>query len=254
MYLGDNLIKGGINGFVNSFNNSNSDASLLLTEVDDPRRFGVAKLDERKNIIGLVEKPKDPPSNLAIVGVYAFRKSIYDAIDNINPSWRGELEITDAMDWLIQNKRNVDYSIVKGWWKDTGKPSSLLEANHLVLDMMDYKNKGKVEPGATLRGRIDIGKSTVIKKGAKIRGPVVIGENCEISEGVYIGPYTSIGNNVKLLSGEIEHSIVLDNTVIDSNKRVVDSLIGENCSIVSASKNLPSGNMLVIGDNSSIEL
>ena len=253
MYLGDNLIKDGIKEFADDFNNSTAEASIILTEVKDPRRFGVAKFDENKNIVALVEKPTEPPSNLAIVGIYAFRKSIFEAITKIQPSWRNELEITDALDWLIKNGKKIDYSCISGWWKDTGKPASLLEANQLVLDSMQFVNNGKIDPEAILAGRISIGEGTIIKKGANIRGPVVIGNNCEIGENTYIGPYTSIGNGVKLLSGEVEHSIILDNCFINSNRRIVDSLIGHNCSITSTRKR-PSGSTLIIGDHSNIEL
>ena len=256
MYLGDNLLNDSLNEFVINFQNSNADASILLTPVKDPANFGVAKLNKKGDIIQLLEKPKNPASNLAIVGIYAFRKSIFKAIEHIKPSPRGELEITDAIQWLVDNNHKVKSELVEGWWKDTGKADSLLEANHLILDSkLEVLNKGKIEEGAIVSGRLSIGEGTIIKKGACIRGPAIIGQKCFIGHNVFIGPFTSIGNNVEILNGEIEYSILLANCKINTNHKIVDSLIGENCTIVSDS-NIPMnrGNKLVIGDNSNIKL
>ncbi len=256
MYLGDNLLNDNISEFAINFQNSEADASILLTPVKDPCNFGVAKLNKKGEVIQLIEKPKKPESNLAVVGVYAFRKSIFKAIEHIKPSARGELEITDAIQWLLEHSHKVKSDLVEGWWKDTGKADSLLEANHLILDSkIETLNKGKTEEGAIISGRVNIGEGTVIKKGACIRGPVVIGQNCFIGNNVFIGPFSSLGNNVEVMKGEIEYSILLANTKINTNHKIVDSLIGENCTIVSeGTVPMNRGNKLVIGDNSNIKL
>ncbi|HLC60540.1 MAG TPA: glucose-1-phosphate thymidylyltransferase [Candidatus Nanoarchaeia archaeon] len=256
MYLGDNLLNDNITEFVSNFQNSNADASILLNPVKDPSNFGVATLNKKGEIVRLVEKPKNPSSNLAVVGVYAFRKSIFKAIDHLKPSARGELEITDAIQWLVEHSYKVTSELVEGWWKDTGKADSLLEANHLILDgKLEVLNKGTIEDGAIVSGRVNIGDGTVIKKGASIRGPVIIGQNCFIGPNVFIGPFTSIGNNVQVLSGEIEYSILLADCKINTNHKIIDSLIGENC-VISSEGTAPMnrGNKLVIGDNSNIKL
>lgn len=255
MYLGDNLLSGGIEDFVSNFNNSKVDCSILLTKVKDPKRFGIAELNENGQVIKILEKPENPPTNLAVIGVYAFKKSIFEAAKNIKPSARGELEITDSMQYLLEKNYKINAELVRGWWEDTGKPEALLGANQIILDnKVKSENKGKVESGATVTGRVKIGKGSVIKKGTVIRGPSIIGENCEIGGDVYIGPYTSIGDNVKIKNTEIEHSIIFDNTEIDSKKRIVNAIIGQDCKIRSAEETLPAGNKLIIGDNSDIEL
>ena len=256
MYLGDNLLNENITEFVSNFQNSNADASILLSPVKDPSNFGVALLNKKGEIVKLIEKPKNPQSNLAVVGVYAFRKSIFRAIEHLKPSARGELEITDAIQWLVEHSHKVKSELVEGWWKDTGKAESLLEANHLILDSkLEVLNKGIIEEGATVSGRVSIGEGTVIKKGATVRGPVIIGRNCLIGAHVFIGPFTSIGNNVQILSGEIEYSILLADCKINTSHKIIDSLIGENCVIFSeGSAPMNRGNKLVIGDNSHIKL
>ena len=256
MYLGDNLLNDNITEFIVDFQNSNADASILLSPVKDPSNFGVAKLNKKGEVMQLLEKPKNPPSNLAVVGVYAFRKSIFKAIEHLKPSARGELEITDAIQWLLEHSYKVKSDLVEGWWKDTGKADSLLEANHLILDSkLEVLNKGTIEEGATVSGRVSIGEGAIIKKGACIRGPAIIGQNCFIGHNVFIGPFTSLGNNVEILNGEVEYSILLANSKINTNHKIIDSLIGENCTIVSDSTiPMNRGNKLVIGDNSNIKL
>ena len=252
MYLGDNILRGGILQHVKNFENSSADASILLAEVEHPERFGVAKLDENGKLIKLVEKPKRPESNLALVGIYMFTPVIFEAVRNIKPSWRNELEITDAIQWLIDNGYKVDYSIVDGWWKDTGKPEDILDANRLILDaeIKDFKNEGSISREVIIRGRVKIGKNTEIKGRTVIKGPVIIGENCKIEDS-YIGPYTSIGNFCKIINTEIEDSIVMDYTYIENCGRVVDSLIGKEVKIESNSK-LPKGHRFIVGDNSEV--
>jgi len=253
MYLGDNLLKGGIVKHVEKFNKSDASASILLCEVDNPQQFGVAELNKDGSIKKLVEKPKEPPSNLALAGIYLFKPEIFEAIGNINLSWRNELEITDAIQYLIDKESRVDSAIVEDWWKDTGKPKDILEANQLVLDEMEPSNEGKVEDGADISGKVTIGKGTVIKEKAKIKGPAIIGEDCEIGPDAYIGPYTSIGNNSKIENAEIEYSVILDNATIRCREKIVDSLIGRDVKIHGREK-LPKGHKLVVGDHSEVEL
>jgi len=253
VHLGDDLLKGGVKKFVEDFNNSTYDGMVLLCEVKDAQRFGVAEIDENGRLVRLVEKPKEPPSNYALSGIYFFRPVIFDMIKQLKPSWRGELEITEAIQLLLDSGHHVSYRIVKGWWKDTGAPEDILESNRLVLDEMVPKNEGNVEEGATLQGRISIGKGSTIKSGAIVRGPAIIGENTTIEAGVYVGPYTSIGNYVSIGKGEIENSIIMDHCLVDVNERITDSLIG-SYSKITASKNRPRGCRFVVGERSQMML
>ena len=253
VYLGDNLLKGGIKDFAEGFKSSNYDAMTLLCEVENPQRFGVAKFDEKGKLIGLVEKPKEPPSNYALTGIYFLKPVIFEMIKRLKPSWRGELEITEAIQLLLDNRYNVGYQFVKGWWKDTGASEDILEANMLVLDDLKPKIKGKVEDKNSIQGRVSIGENTRIKQGALIRGPAIIGENTTIESNVYIGPYTSIGNHATIKRGEIENSIIMDHCHIDVNEKITDSLIGPY-SIITSNENRPKGRRFIIGERSDITL
>ncbi|HXW98295.1 MAG TPA: glucose-1-phosphate thymidylyltransferase [Methanomicrobiales archaeon] len=252
MYLGDNLLRDGSGDFIRDFARSGADASLLLTEVKDPTQYGVALVDEQKKvIIRLVEKPKVPPSNLSIVGIYGLTPVIFEAIDHIEPSWRGELEITDALHWLIQNGYEVRYRMVSGWWKDTGKTEDILEANRLILDMVEPAVSGTVE-GSTVEGKVSVGKNTVVREGSVIRGPVIIGNDCTIS-GSAIGPYTSIGNRATVVNTGIEDSIVMEGTQIVNGERIAQSLIGRDVRIGKDGESSPA-RQYVLGDNSQVRL
>ncbi len=254
MYLGDNLLKEGIKDFVDDFKkDKNVEASLLLTTVKDPERYGIALVDEQKKVIvKLLEKPKQPPSNLSIVGIYGLTPTIFTAIEHIKPSWRGELEITDALQWLIENGYAVKYKMVKGWWKDTGKPEDIIDANRLILDTIEEDIKGEIEETCTIKGRVKIGENTVIKGNTIIRGPVLIGKNCYI-ENSYIGPYTTLGDNTRVINTEIEESVIMEGTTLEDVGRITDSLIGKSA-ILRKTKSLPKSHKLVIGDFSVIEL
>ncbi len=254
VYLGDNLLKGGIKEFAKTFENSNLDAMILLCEVENPQRFGVAKINKKGTLTGLVEKPKQPPSNYALTGIYFFKPTIFKTIKQLKPSWRGELEITEAIQGLMDSGHKVSYQIVKGWWKDTGAPQDILEANRLVLDELKPEIKGTIEDKTSIQGRVSIGENTTIKKGALIRGPTIIGKTTTIEPNVYIGPYTSIGNNVSVKLGEIENSIIMDNCLIDANERITDSLIAPHSKIISKDKNKPSGRRFILGERSHLEL
>ena len=252
MYLGDNLLRNGIKYLVDEFQKHNADALVALARVKDPTRYGVAELKNGK-IVRLVEKPKEPPSDLALVGVYLFTKPIFEAVKSLKPSWRGELEITEAIQKLVDSGLRVKPCTVSGWWKDTGKPEDLLEANQLVLSDLEPINEGMIEEGARITGSISIGKDTIIRKGSNLRGPIIIGRNCEIGPGAYIGPYTSIGNNVFVRNGEVENSIIMDGSTIECNRRIVDSLIGRSARIGS-SETKPEGFKFIVGDNAYVQI
>lgn len=254
MYLGDNLILDNIEPFVNEFRkNEDLKASILLSPVEDPSRFGVAVMNEG-NIIKVVEKPKEPISNLAIIGLYLFRNTIFEGIENIKPSWRGELEITDAIEYLIDKGYKVKGHVVYGWWKDTGKPEDLIEANRKILDDNHFKieTNGIVDNSTVLQGRVSIGENTEIINSV-IRGPVVIGKNCMIKDS-YIGPYTSVGDNAVIEDCEIENSILMSKVKLINLPYMIDSsLIGKNVQIVSNNKK-PKAMKFVIGDMGKVEI
>jgi glucose-1-phosphate thymidylyltransferase len=253
VYLGDNLLKGGIKSFVRRFQDSEYDAMILLSQVKNPERFGVAKIDKKGNLLKLVEKPKEPPSNYALTGIYFFTPVIFKMIEKLKPSWRGELEITDAIQLLLESGHSVGYQIVQGWWKDTGTPEDILEANRLVLDELRPETEGKIENHDSVQGRVATAKGSTIKEGALVRGPVVIGRNTLIEPNVYIGPYTSIGNDCTIKKGEIENSIIMDNCAIDAEERITDSIIGPH-SEITTSKSKPHGKKFILGEKTCIEL
>jgi glucose-1-phosphate thymidylyltransferase len=202
------------------------------------------------------EKPAQPKSDYAVTGIYVYDQNVHKAVDAVQPSARGEYEISDVHTWLIENGYDIGYQETTGWWKDTGKPEDLLEGNQLILTEMkaeDMFSEGNVSPNAIVQGKVRIGKGTVIGERVLIRGPVVIGENCDIKN-AYIGPYTSIGNDVKIANTEIEHCVVFDGVDINCSKRIVDSLIGQNATIFSAEASMPSGHRLIIGDNAVVEV
>ena len=250
MYLGDNILKEGISKHAEDFRKGNFDASIMLTEVDNPGEFGVAELSEDGNVKRLVEKPKNPPSNLALVGIYFFNHHTYDAVKNIKPSWRNELEITDAIQWLIDKGYNVTASVVSGWWKDTGKPEDILHANRLILDDLTPEIKGEVR--GEIRGRVSIEEGTNVDENSVIKGPALIGRNCVIKDS-YIGSYTSIGNNCKIINSEVEDSVVMEGARIIDAGDIVDSIIGRDV-IIEKNNKLPKGNKFIIGDNSLVRI
>jgi len=254
VYLGDNILKGGIRAMVEAFRAGHDEAGILLCAVPNPERFGVAELDASQAVVSLVEKPKEPRSNLALVGIYLLRPSIFPIIARLKPSWRNELEITEAIDEVRKAGRTVRAFLVNGWWKDTGRPEDILEANQLVLEGIDPLNEGTVEEGAEVRGRVRIGKGTVVKRGSVIRGPVVIGANCTIGPDTYVGPYTSIGDDSHLVGADVEASILIGNCVIESPNKIVHSLIGRHTSVLSAKGRLPKGQHLIVGENSTLYL
>ena len=253
MYLGDNLIQEDLSKFVEDFQKAKADASILLTPVQDPTRFGIAIMQGEK-IKKVVEKPKNPPSNLAIIGVYVFSPKVFEGVKNIKPSWRGELEITDAIQYLIDNGGNVQGHVVYGWWKDTGRPSDLLEANRRVLSevktsqILTQLNDGSYK----IEGPVIIEKGVTISN-TLIRGPLIIGKGASIINS-YVGPYTSIGDNVTIENSEVENSIFMENSTIrDVDVRIDASVVGRNA-MISSIKIKPKVHNLVVGDYSTIRL
>jgi len=251
MFLGDNLIRDGITGLVKRFEAERPNSQILLAHVKNPQDFGVAELDGNK-VIRLVEKPEKPMSDLALVGVYMFDKTIFPAVNAIKPSKRGELEITDAIQYLIDQGLKVNSHIITGWWKDTGKLEDMLEANRLVLEGLETKIEGDVDQESKLIGKVEIGPGSRIVSSV-IRGPAIIGENCLIEKS-YVGPFTSIHNSVILCASEIEHSIVLaDSKIVDIGSRIEDSLIGKNV-VVCRDCGKPRAYRFMLGDNSEVSV
>ena len=251
MYLGDNLLIGGITELVDEFAVEGPDAQILLTKVLDPSQFGVAELSPEGRVARLVEKPQEPKSDLALVGVYMFGPAIHEAVRAISPSARGELEITDAIQWLIDTGKEVRPHLVSGYWKDTGRLDDMLETNRKVLESFEPRIDGTVDAESRIVGRV------VIEAGAQIirstvRGPAVIGHDTRIVD-TYIGPFTSIYHSCMVESTEIEHSIVLEHTTIRDVARIEDSLIGKNVEVVPSTV-LPRAHRLLLGDHSNVSI
>ena len=263
MYLGDNLLQAGVAGFVRGFEAARRShprlgedaapwaASILLKKVPDPQRFGVAELDEGGEVVRLVEKPADPPSDLALVGVYLFDRHVHEAVRAIKPSARGELEITDAIQWLLDNGHRVHHEVLDGWWIDTGKLTPLLEANRLVLETIAPRVDGSVDAASRLEGRV------VVERGARvvestIRGPAIVGE-CTTVERSYVGPFSAISHHCTVVDSEVEHSIVLEGSRIEGIPRLDGSLLGRSVE-VRRREDLPRAARLMVGDHSVVEL
>jgi len=256
VYLGDNMLKGGIAPYVAGFRKEDVDAGILLVRVDDPRPYGVAVLDENGNITDIQEKPDQPPSDLVIIGIYYFSPRVFRVIEQLNPSGRGEYEISDTLRVFIQSPGyKVSSARVSGWWDDTGTAEAVLRANRLVMIDLKPYCKGTIEQGALITENVAIDEGTIIRTGSLITGPVIIGKNCLIDR-AYVGPYTSIGDRCTVMGGEIESSIIIGDTriVLDQSKRIVNSLIGRHTVITSAKESLPSGYKLVLGENSEVQI
>ena len=250
MYLGDNLLRQGVGDFVKIFESKGLDCLAGVCPVKNPSVFGIAELDPTGRIVRLVEKPKEPKSNLALIGVYVFGPAIFEAVNKLKPSWRNELEITDAIQALVSQGKRVEVERVSGWWKDTGKPEDLLEANQLVLADLKNSIDGNVSEEAEITGNLALGKGSRILDHVSIRGPVIIGNNCTLGPNVHIGPYTSIGDECRIKNVEIENSIVMKGSIVESNKRIVDSLIGSYSTILNGDEIKPKGYKLIIGERS----
>ncbi len=252
MFLGDNLIQGGIADFVAEFEKHRPSALVLLKEVPDPRLFGVAELDGSGKVVRLVEKPKEPRSNLALVGIYLFSSEIHQAIEQISPSWRGELEITDAIQRLLDDGKTIHTHILKGWWLDTGKKDDLLEANRVVLDDLLRRDiKGEVDEHSQVIGRVNVGEGTRVEN-STIRGPVAIAHSCLIKDS-YIGPFTSIGAGTTIENSSIEHSVILEGCSVCHIERLADSIIGRSARVLKQGRGFKAVK-LFIGDDTEIVL
>ncbi len=252
MFLGDNVIQGGISPLIAQFADSDYNSQIVLTRVDVPEQYGVAELDSAGRIVRLVEKPKEPPSDLALVGIYMFDHHIFEAVNSIGPSWRGELEITDAIQWLVEHGYAVYPYIHRGWWIDTGRPGDMLEANSLVLEELTPRIEGYVDRDSEVDSRVTIEKGAEVINSV-IRGPAIIGEETRIVN-AYVGPFTSIYHHVLIENAEISRSIVLEHSQIcDLDRRIEDSLIGRHV-VIQRSPIRPRAYKFTIGDHSHLGL
>ncbi len=255
MYLGDNLLQDGVGGFVRAYETSRPDAVIGATPVADPRQYGVVELAGDR-IVSIEEKPRNPKSDLALVGVYLFTSSIFEVIDGLTPSARNELEITEAIWGLVQRQRPVTVQRVSGWWKDTGLPADLLEANERVLASLRSDrlvNQGEVRPGAVLRGPVGIGPGSVVDSGAEIEGPAVLGENVRVGAGTRIGPGTAIGSGSVLEGCAVRRSILLERVHVEGPVRLRDSILGRDVSVRCA-RATERDTELIVGDSARIAL
>jgi glucose-1-phosphate thymidylyltransferase len=250
MCLGDNVTGQGIKSFVEKFRKEKLDGLIILKEVDDPSRFGIAQLDDKGNITKLVEKPKTPIGNLAIIGTYLFTSKVHAAIERIKPSWRGELEITDAIQEMVNMGLKVKAEILNSWWLDTGKKDDILSANARILDeYIKLDIKGQIE-NSIIEGRVNINPEAKVIN-STIRGPAIIGKNCQIDSS-FIGPFTSVGDNTQIINSHLEYSVILQDVMIKDVERLEDSLVGKNAKVIKAKK--ANTVKLHIGDYSEVEV
>jgi glucose-1-phosphate thymidylyltransferase len=256
MYLGDNLLQQGLTEFVEHFEAARGTdpapvAQILLAHVDDPRQFGVAEVNDAGEVVRLVEKPADPPSDLALVGVYLFDQHVHEAVRAIEPSGRGELEITDAIQWLLDQGHRVVHEVLVGWWIDTGKKDPLLESNRYLLERLEPANHGTVDASSTIEGRVVIEADATVM-GSHIRGPAIIGERTQVVNSS-IGPYTSIADECEIRDSALHHSVVLEGSKIIGVPGLADSLVGRHVE-VTRSGHQPPALRLMLGDHSAIDL
>jgi glucose-1-phosphate thymidylyltransferase len=251
MYLGDNFIVGGITSLIDEFISARPDAQILLTQVSDPRQFGVVELDDAGDVVRLEEKPSQPRSELALVGVYIFTSAVHEAVRRLAPSGRGELEITDALQWLIDHGRKVRASTISGYWKDTGNVADMLEVNRMVLEGIAARRDGAVDSGSELVGRVVLEAGSRVLR-SRIVGPAIIGTGVTI-ENSYIGPFTSVGADCVVADSEIEYSILLRGASVRGVRRIEMSLIGQRVEVTPAPP-APKAHRLVLGDHSKVQI
>jgi len=230
VYLGDNVLRKDLVDYTKKFQNSKSDAMILLCKVDDPQRFGIVELDGSK-IKKIIEKPKVPLSDLAVIGIYFLSPKIFDIIDKLKPSWRNEYEITEALQLLMDNGHTITYDTVTGWWKDTGTPEDIIHANKLVLDSIGTENQFLIDPDANIKDQIIIGNNSTISNDSCLTGPIIIGKDCKIGPGVQLGPYVSIGDNCNIQQCKIQNSIIMTNCFIDTKINLSNSIISHGSQI-----------------------
>ena len=251
VFLGDNIIQKDIVEFKKEFEKSDASASILLCEVDNPSRFGIADVQDGK-IKKIMEKPKDPPTNLAVTGIYFLTREIFDIIDRLKPSWRNEYEITDALQLLLESGKKITYYTITDYWKDTGTPEDIIHANQIILTGMKPYFHGTKEEGCSISGNVMLGQGTIVKKNSKIIGPVIIGKNCIIESDTYIGPNISIGDNSKLSKCHVENSIIMSGCNIEGDFKIKDSIIAFNCEINKSSND--DGKIFLLGEGTRITL
>lgn len=250
--LGDNYFQNGLKSLYQEFKTSESDALVALTKVDNPSQFGIATVSEGR-IVKMEEKPKNPKSNLAVTGAYFLRQNIFPIIKQLKPSWRNELEITEAFQLMLDKGMKIGYAVIEGWWKDTGTVEEFLDCNRMVLEKIEQVPTNQVHTG-TIQGKVKIGDNVQINGSTRILGPCYIGSNT-VLENTYVGPYSSIGSNCMLRNIEVGNSVVMDSSSLDVSEtvRIADSLIGPNTKIIS-SKTKPKAFKLVLGRDSKLEL
>ncbi len=251
MYLGDNVIVGGIMALIREFRLRRPDAQIMLTHVPDPRQFGVVELDSAGQVVGLEEKPEKPKSDLALTGVYFFTPAIHEVVSNLKPSWRGELEITEAIQRLIDAGNTVHATFITGYWKDTGNVADMLEVNRLLLESLEPERRGTVDDASELIGRVVIEDGAHVTR-SRIVGPVVIGAGSRVTDS-YVGPFTSVAAGCAIADSEIEYSIVLGGAFIYGVRRIEASLIGHEATVTLAQK-VPRAHRLVLGDHSKVQI
>jgi glucose-1-phosphate thymidylyltransferase len=256
MYLGDNLLEQDLGAFVHAFEAARAGADpptaqILLKQVPDPQRFGIAELDASGNVVHLVEKPEDPPSDLALVGVYLFDRTINEAVRSIRPSPRGELEITDAIQWLVDEGHRVRCELLTGWWIDTGKLTPLLEANRLLLEKIETRIDGKVDAASTVDGRVVVEDGATVSNSI-LRGPLVIGAGATVTDS-FIGPFSAIGDGCEISNSEVEHSVIMERSKVIDIQRLEDSLIGKEA-VVTRTQVRPRALRLMVGDHCQIDV
>lgn len=253
-YLGDNIVVGSLAQFVSNFESTGASGYLALSEVPDPTRFGVPELDDSGNIIRVLEKPDNPPSQYAVTGIYCYTKEVHEAVNAVEPSARGELEISDVHTYMIEKGMPVKYEVVEGWWKDTGTPGDLLAGNNIILQGITPRNNASVIDGTVqINGLVSIGEDVALSGNTIINGPVIIGPGATIKDAV-IGPHVSVGSNVTIHQATIQNSIVMDDVVVESDRFFVDSIIGHNARILPMSREAGVGTHLIVGENSQVEL
>ena len=230
VFLGDNIIQKSIREFVTEFDKSDAKASVLLCEVDNPSRFGIAVVNNGK-ITKIMEKPKIPPSNLAVTGIYLLSETIFDIISRLKPSWRNELEITDALQMMLEENHEITYHMITDYWKDTGTPEDIIHANNAILEKIQPYFHGKKDSKVMITGNVMVGDGTILQNGSKIIGPTIIGKDCVIESGCTVGPNTSVGDNSKLVKCTISNSIIMSNCTIEGDVKIHNSIIASNSTL-----------------------
>lgn len=249
VFLGDNILLKDISDNVTCFSNSNDAAKIFLCEVSNPSQFGIADITQNGKIKKIMEKPKNPPTNLAVIGIYFLTPIIFEIIEKLKPSWRNELEITDALQMLLEKDKPISYDIITNYWKDTGTADDIIDANKVILENMVPYFEGQKDDNVVITGKVMVGHNSYIKDGARINGPVIIGENCVIDGTVHLGPNTSIGNNSKISNCKIDNSIIMDGCIIDYKIYLTNSIISYNSKITS---NKEEKSVLILGEDNKI--